>query len=80
MTAIEGIQTVVVDDDVLSRDKTTPKNALNYNMFPRMVKEGKFVCYQTKLKPAGPKNISASSEKKRKLEHSNNDNVSSKQN
>jgi dCMP deaminase len=48
LIAMQGIKTVVVDDDVLSRDDKTKKRGLGYKKFPDMVKSGKFVCFQTR--------------------------------
>ncbi len=57
----KGIKTVVVDDDVLSRDDSAQKKGLGYKKFPDMVESGKFFCFQTRetreLK-TGPGNVS----------------------
>jgi deoxycytidylate deaminase len=61
LIAMQGIKTVVVDDDVISRDDATQKDALSYKKFPDMVKSGEFVCFQTK-KPQedpGPSKVKA---------------------
>jgi deoxycytidylate deaminase len=54
LIAMQGIKTVVVDDDVISRDDATQKDALSYKKFPDMVKRGKFVCFQTREPQADP--------------------------
>ena len=50
LIAMQGIRTVVVDDkeDVMLRDNASQPNALDYKMFPDLVKKGEFVCFQTK--------------------------------
>ena len=49
---MQGIKAFVVDEDVSSREETPAENnQLSYKMFPDLVREGKFVCYQTKKKP-----------------------------
>ena len=50
LIAMQGIRTVVVDDkeDVMLRDNASQRNALDYKMFPDLVKKGEFVCFQTK--------------------------------
>ncbi|CAB4036783.1 cytidine and dCMP deaminase domain-containing 1-like [Paramuricea clavata] len=48
LIAMQGIETVVVDDDVLSRDDKAKKSGLGYKKFPDMIKRGKFVCFQTR--------------------------------
>ena len=52
LIAMEGVKTVVVDDDVLSGPKKN-KKCLDYKKFPNMVKGEKVVCYQTKRIPHG---------------------------
>jgi deoxycytidylate deaminase len=47
LIAIRGIKTVVVDDDVRHHEKPK-RNELGYDIFPKMVEDGTFVCYQTK--------------------------------
>ena len=44
-----GIKTVIVDDDVLSRDDSNKKHGLGYKKFPEMVNDDRFVCFQTKV-------------------------------
>ena len=50
MIAMEGVKTVVVDDDVMSHIETkqNEEKCLDYEKFPNMVKDEKVVCYQTK--------------------------------
>jgi deoxycytidylate deaminase len=43
-----GIKTVVVDDDVSSRDDKAKNIGLGYKKFPDMVEKGRFFCFQTK--------------------------------
>ena len=56
LIAMQGIKTVVVDDkkDVLSGNEATQQSALGYKMFPDLVKQAKFVCFQTKKTQKGP--------------------------
>ena len=54
LIAMQGIETVVVDDDVLSRDDAAQKSGLGYKKFPDMIKSGKFVCFQTREPQADP--------------------------
>ncbi|XP_028402086.1 cytidine and dCMP deaminase domain-containing protein 1-like [Dendronephthya gigantea] len=62
LLAMEGIQTVIADDDIKFPTRTT-----GYEIFPEMVKDNKFVCYETTKSP-DPKNIPASSEKRKNLQ------------
>jgi dCMP deaminase len=48
LIAMQGIETVVVDDNVSSRDDAAQKNGLGYKKFPDMIKSGKFICFQTR--------------------------------
>ena len=71
LIAMEGIKTVVIDEDVSLRGDTGESNQLSYKMFPDMIKtsengEGKFVCFQTKKTPSDTSNVSE--EVKRKYE------------
>ncbi|XP_028402186.1 cytidine and dCMP deaminase domain-containing protein 1-like [Dendronephthya gigantea] len=52
LIAMEGIKTVVVDDDVLSRMGVDSEKKLGYKRFPKMVAEEKFVCFETQKKQA----------------------------
>ena len=66
LIAMQGIKTVVVDEDVVARAKKPEKeNGLSYKKFLKKVTEGKFVCFQTKNVDA--KNISASEQTSQKL-------------
>ncbi len=68
LIAMQGIKTVVVDEDVFSHDETAAKKkTLNYKMFPGMVKNRQFVCYQTKKEPIDAKDIAASEETTREM-------------
>ena len=68
LAAMQGIKTVVVDEDVFSRDETAAKKkTLNYKMFPGMVKNRQFVCYQTKKEPTDAKGIPASEKPTREM-------------
>ena len=58
LIAMEGIKTVVVDEDVSLRDDKAESNQLGYKEFPEKVKEGKFVCFQTKKDDAGTSDVS----------------------
>ena len=53
LIAMEGVKTVVVDDDVMSQRETkqNEEKCLDYEKFPNMVKDEKVVCYQTKKVP-----------------------------
>ncbi|XP_046850654.1 cytidine and dCMP deaminase domain-containing protein 1-like isoform X2 [Xenia sp. Carnegie-2017] len=46
LLAMEGITTVVVGDEV---KEDLPQKALGYDMFPKMVKNGKFSCFESTL-------------------------------
>ena len=50
LIAMQGIKTVVVDDkkDVPVGNQATQPGASGYEMFPELVEQGKFVCFQTK--------------------------------
>jgi dCMP deaminase len=49
LIAMQGIETVVVDDDVISSAcKQQKNNGLGYNKFLEKVEEGKFVCFHIK--------------------------------
>jgi deoxycytidylate deaminase len=52
LIAMQGVKTVVVDDEVKHHDKPK-RNELGYDIFPQMVEKGTFVCYQTKQKLTG---------------------------
>ena len=56
LIAMQGIKMVVVDDkkDVLSDNEATQQSALGYGVFPKLVKQGKFVCFQTKESQESP--------------------------
>ncbi|XP_046845176.1 cytidine and dCMP deaminase domain-containing protein 1-like [Xenia sp. Carnegie-2017] len=45
LLAMEGITTVVVGDEVKKR---IPKKKLKYDMFPKMLKKRKFLCFESK--------------------------------
>ena len=47
LIAMHGVETVVVDPDD-GKDVNSRGKEKGYKKFPRLVKEGKFVCYQTK--------------------------------
>ncbi|XP_028402084.1 cytidine and dCMP deaminase domain-containing protein 1-like [Dendronephthya gigantea] len=57
LLAMEGIKTVVVDDDILSRMGVDSEKKLGYKRFPKMVEEGKFVCFETQKKQAAETGI-----------------------
>ena len=61
LIALQGIETVVVDDDVKDKKKPLEWNELGYNKFAEMVKNGDFICYQTKetlnVKPEYQKDV-----------------------
>ena len=58
LIAMEGIKTVVVDEDFSSRGDTAESNQLSYKMFPDKVKNGTFVCFQTKKDDADTSDVS----------------------
>jgi deoxycytidylate deaminase len=52
LIAMQGVKTVVVDDEVKRQGKPK-RNELGYDIFSQMVEDGTFVCYQTKQKLTG---------------------------
>jgi hypothetical protein len=64
---MEGIKTVVVDEDVFEKEKERE----GYEVFREKVREGAFVCFQTKKDPEDPKGIPASDDKKTELDMDN---------
>ena len=73
LIAMEGIKTVVVDEDVSLRGDTGESNQLSYKMFPDMIKtsekskSGTFVCFQTKKDPSDAKRIPVGDEARKHL-------------
>ena len=73
LIAMEGIKTVVVDEDVSLRGGTAESNQLSYKMFPDMLKTPEngertsFVCFQTKKDPFDAKRIPAGDEARKHL-------------
>ena len=67
LIAMEGIKTVVVDEDVFSGDVIPVKKREGYEMFPEKVKKGKFVCFQTNKNTSDPKNIPAGEKSKKHI-------------
>ena len=73
LIAMEGIKTVVVDEDVSLRGGTAESNQLSYKMFPDMLKTPEngectsFVCFQTNKDPFDAKRIPAGDEARKHL-------------